>query len=86
MAAAAPNDSISFCLSGLLLITVTECPICTNSIVSGLLMCLNEPVTIIFIFYFQFIYTAKLRSNKKTGVAKSHIDVAKIRFAVICAN
>ncbi|MDB5130076.1 MAG: hypothetical protein JWQ85_4308 [Mucilaginibacter sp.] len=39
--------SISF--SGLLLITVTACPFCTNSSVSGLLMCPNEPVIIIFI-------------------------------------
>ena len=34
--------------SGLLLITVTAWPFCTNSSVSGLLMCPNEPISMIF--------------------------------------
>jgi len=45
----APTDSISFCFSALRLITVTACPFFTKACVSGLLMCPNEPVTMIFI-------------------------------------
>src|SRR5690606_16491426 len=48
IAAFAPMFSISFCLSELLLITVTECPFATNFIASGLLIFPRERVTIIF--------------------------------------
>jgi hypothetical protein len=59
----APMASMSFCLSSLLLITVTACPFCTNSFVSGLLMFPNEPVITIFIFvYFLFL---QRRATKK---------------------
>jgi len=44
MAAVAPKASMSFCFSGLLLITVTHVLFATNSCVSGMLMCPKEPV------------------------------------------
>src|SRR5690606_41856052 len=57
--------SMSFLLSTLLLITVTECPFAINAIASGLLMLPKEPVTTIFIFLLLCLYkdAAPLRNR-----------------------
>jgi hypothetical protein len=80
IAAFAPMASMAACLSDLLLITATECPFCTNVCVNGLLMCPNEPVTMIFIFL--FFVEPKFRNNQGTGVAESTDVVAKHTFNI----
>jgi hypothetical protein len=55
MAALALNASISFCLSALLVMMVTECPFWTRFFASGWLIWPNEPVKVIFIFLFLVI-------------------------------
>jgi hypothetical protein len=78
IAAFAPMASMAACLSDLLLITVTECPFCTNVCVNGLLMCPNEPVTMIFLFFVE----TKFRNNQGTGVAESTDVVTKHTFNI----
>jgi len=64
IAAFAPISSISYCLSALLLITVTACPFCTNPVVSGLPMWPNESVSEIFIFLFFFLQSTAETKNR----------------------
>ena len=75
IAAFAPNASMSFCLSVLLLITITEYPFCTNSSVSDLPMFPNEPVTTIFNLL--FFDATKVSNGQKTDVVKSTLVVVK---------
>jgi len=69
------NAHKSFSFAGLLLITVTECPFSNSDCVSGLLICPNKPV--IIIFNFQFLDDAKVCFIQETGVTVSTFVVSK---------
>jgi len=74
-------SAVSFCLSDLLLISVTECPFCTNSYASGLLICPKEPASIIFIFLLLLIqsYSEKEKLTQSNLLRPSF----KLKFVLV---